>query len=42
MRRAHWVWIMTGLVLWAVLVLAWTTGPYDCTAPDSHHHITCR
>jgi hypothetical protein len=41
-RVRHWLWIAAGLACWAAVVVLWTTGPYDCHAPDETGKVVCK
>ena len=43
MNRQAWAAISAGLLAWAALVvILWTTGPYDCSIPNQHGKVHCR
>lgn len=43
MTRQGWAVIWVGLIAWAALVvILWTSGPYDCTIPNSRGRVHCR
>lgn len=41
MSLRHWVWILIGLLFWAVLAVLWMTSPTHCSVPDEHHVVRC-
>ena len=42
MSARHWVWISTGLLAWAVLVVLWTIGPSVCSLPEAAGASHCQ
>ena len=42
MTVRHWLWVVSGLLAWALIAVAWMTGPYDCSAPDRDGQVVCK
>lgn len=42
MTIRRWLWVILGLLAWAVIAVVWMTGPYDCSTPDNHGHVVCK
>jgi 4-amino-4-deoxy-L-arabinose transferase-like glycosyltransferase len=38
----RWVWVLVGLVAWALLVLLWATTPSICSLPETHDTAHCQ
>jgi hypothetical protein len=42
MNAERWAYVALALLIWAAIVVMWSSGPHDCTPPDQRGNVHCK